>query len=74
MDFIDSLDAEQCRGTAWQPIDTAPRDKEVLVAYRGPAEDRYVAVAYWRNGEWIISFDVERVKPYAWMPLPEPPK
>lgn len=74
-DAVDALLSQAAMATpVWQPIDTTPRDKEVLVAYRGPAEDRYVAVAYWFSGEWVISFDVERVKPYAWMPLPEPPK
>jgi hypothetical protein len=61
----------------WQPIETAPKDTDVLVF----AEDTigiakfYVYVYYKPKGMW--AWDVEpdhEIHPTHWMPLPAPPE
>jgi hypothetical protein len=59
----------------WQPIDTAPKDKRVLI-YDG--ECVYIA-SYEYDSEmeinaWIESDNFWISNVTHWMPLPEPPK
>jgi hypothetical protein len=57
----------------WQPIETAPHGKWVLIC----AFDKNIAQACWhRDGYWN-AFDDTRIPTEAathWMPLPTPPK
>jgi nitrogen fixation protein FixH len=80
---------EQLRNSAWQPIETAPNDKIILL-YRptatadwmrvtiGKHEDQRYAVnprPYW--GLWIkvgSTTEARMHTPTHWMPLPEPPQ
>lgn len=62
---------------AWQPIDGAPKDKEILVYTRpwGPI----IASFSEEFGEWFsrmqvpVSIKEEEELPTHWQPLPEPP-
>lgn len=62
----------------WQPIETAPKDTEVLIcglAYGKP----YSAVAKLEDGIWMLfdplddSYSAESYGHTHWMPLPAPP-
>jgi len=59
----------------WQPIDTAPLDKAILVHCLDPfVLEESEVVAWWRDGYWVC-FGGDRVCfPSCWMPLPEPLK
>ena len=65
--------------SAWQPIETAPKDGTRILAY-GLERKRYwiVDVVRWHqpgnpvhDGFWIGTHYT--IKPTHWMPLPEPP-
>ena len=59
--------------TDWQPIETAPRDGTVVLAY-DPNWYRYPHPMEYRDGAWSLWFhDVGAMRPTHWMPLPEPP-
>ena len=73
----------------WQPIETAPRDVDILVwserYYDRPVtaqwDDRYGWSPSWDDSlviEYMSDFGTEYkalpVRPTHWMPLPEPPK
>jgi hypothetical protein len=59
----------------WEPIDTAPKDAEVLVfgieGYPGPP-DR-IWIASWSIDKWVEPGDGRTIYPTHWMPLPNPP-
>jgi hypothetical protein len=68
----------------WQPIKTAPRDREILVC---DIESGWRFVASWHeydgcghrgpDGHWMSNACVDgytEMDPTHWMPLPEPPK
>ena len=70
--------------TKWQPIETAPWDKEVLltgssgyVTYKKFIINGY-RVRDWHQGEWndVTGTHLSETgwKPTHWMPLPPPPK
>lgn len=65
-------DEEPTSANEWQPIETAPRDKAVLLFGDGKFE-----VAIWFFGDWGTAGSVlgDRIgfHPAHWMPLPEPP-
>ena len=59
----------------WQPIETAPKDQEILVW----TEDDGAFVAFWwpvrKCWRWT-SYDLhgdELLHPTHWMPIPDPP-
>jgi hypothetical protein len=62
----------------WQPIETAPKDGTIVLAWDGRAV--YVAFygryALWNEMSWIGGHcKVAHItQPTHWMPLPEPPK
>lgn len=64
--------------TTWQPIESAPKDREILVYTRpwGPI----VAVLSEEFGEWLsrmqvpVSIKEDEELPTHWQPLPEPPE
>ncbi len=68
----------------WEPIDTAPKDKEIIVC---DASSGWTIVASWSDrdgcgfrrleGFWMSNGCVDNyltIDPTHWMPLPEPPK
>lgn len=71
----------------WQPIETAPKDKTLLLYGRqvgGSKDDlagwdgNIVASGYWDgiDGSWCVTGSTWRgpfIGPTHWMPLPEPP-
>ena len=57
----------------WQPIETAPKDEAVFLAWRKHATHPLM-VRYEPSYDWFANYDGEHV--YAlthWMPLPKPP-
>jgi hypothetical protein len=61
--------------TAWQPIETAPQEK--LVILYAPGWDPEVTAGKYEFGEWREGGYGECMiarNPTHWMPLPEPPK
>ena len=64
----------------WQPIETAPQDREFLAYWPGLHNDSWEITRTWWDAE-SQTFEtphesVERDHPQApthWMPLPEPP-
>jgi len=67
--------AAQPAPSAWQPIETAPRDCEVLLLDEpggSIANGNWLHEAYGGNGAWI--WPHKHRKPNYWMPLPPAPK
>lgn len=60
--------------TAWQPIETAPKDEAVFLAWRKHATHPLM-VRYEPSYDWFANYDGEHVYDLThWMPLPTPPK
>ena len=66
--------------SAWQPIETAPRDgtKLLAIAFGGAMDQVDLLIAWFREGRWMFDDDMEN--PYTspwypayWQPLPSPP-
>lgn len=59
----------------WQPIDTAPRDKELLLGW---ANDPDIMIGCCGYGQWgevnrVGQIDAFDPQPTHWQPLPAPP-
>lgn len=59
----------------WQPIETAPRDGTIILAYDGCS----VQSITWREDRWVTDWDHDPTyedggSPTHWMPLPEAPE
>lgn len=54
----------------WHPIETAPKDKTVIITGRYPTGRAYVEESYWHpRGHW----NARRSEPPThWQPMPEP--
>jgi hypothetical protein len=66
--------------TAWQPIETAPKDKRCIV-WSGQemycarwSQNPFTGDEAWVVAEWGSEGDQAIVKPTHWLPLPEAPK
>lgn len=73
----------------WQPIDTAPRDGTIILAFAkgatGSRLDVFYGVAMWIHADPDLNPGVPRqelslwdlwpyrIQPTHWMPLPQPP-
>ena len=59
--------------TAWQPIETAPKDgtRVLLCIDHGEWGDK-VWTGLWGDG-WMVSYGKARTEPTHWMPLPKAP-
>lgn len=58
----------------WQPIETAPKDGEIVLGYWHNGE---MHTGQMRKGEWLPAWDNQDHDwniPAYWMPLPEPPQ
>ena len=57
----------------WQPIETAPKDRRIIIGY--PGEEPNAAI--WTGTAWSeaaflgVVFDPQ---PIFWQPMPEPPE
>jgi len=79
-----ALLAERERATAWQPIETAPKDgTEVLLFFPLDGLDLRVwpqrIIAEYRHGLWVwqgraVRGYSESYQPTHWMPLPQEPR
>ena len=62
--------------TEWQPIETAPMDGEIILAY-GAFYDfpalRDIYLVYWEEDTQSWEIEGEKIIATHWMPLPEPP-
>lgn len=57
----------------WQPIETAPKDEAVFLAWRKHATHPLM-VRYEPSYDWFANYDGEHVYDLThWMPLPKPP-
>ena len=57
----------------WQPIETAPKDNTVFLAWRKHATHPLM-VRYEPSYDWFANYDGEHVYDLThWMPLPKPP-
>lgn len=57
----------------WQPIETAPRDGTIFIAWFGEyAESGY----FWEGGSFVWQHDGDSpmTGPTHWMPMPPPPE
>lgn len=60
-------------GNEWQPIETAPKDNTVFLAWRKHATHPLM-VRYEPSYDWFANYDGEHVYDLThWMPLPKPP-
>jgi hypothetical protein len=61
----------------WQPIETAPKDVEILV-WSQYQDTAYLAICddqqWWTPDWWPEKWTEWLYSPTHWMPLPEPPK
>jgi hypothetical protein len=62
----------------WQPIITAPKDGEPILAWK-PDERRsgdWMTAVYWSDYPfgWMFVGGIHVVHPTHWMPLPDPPQ
>jgi hypothetical protein len=55
----------------WQPIETAPRDGQAILAWD---ENLTYEIAYRQRGKWRYGPKGYSFNPTHWMPLPAPPK
>jgi len=58
----------------WQPIETAPKDEDVLLYQRGEG----VRAGYWDDEHGWLAVETQgltggKIQPTHWMPLPDPP-
>ena len=65
--------------TEWQPIETAPKDGTVFLAYwepprNFPYKDKYHVCHYAHGVIWPGWINTPDDLPTHWMPLPPPPK
>lgn len=62
----------------WQPIETAPKDRWILIygAREEPYNESHVSLVEWDGGGWWGQYGepVLTDVPTHWMELPEPPK
>lgn len=63
----------------WQPIETAPKEGQILLCCMTPGEwsrrkPGYMGVDEWDEAIGWGSFNKHHFPPTHWMPLPEPPK
>lgn len=72
-----ALPAETPRAETWQPRETAPKDRKVLV---WKAESESAVVARLKNGRWVAAWDHQPIEGNDyfdvthWQPLPAPPQ
>lgn len=73
------LEAIKPKDSAWQPIETAPKDMTQVLGYveNGYVEDSVVVMCWftYANGRacWETVDGESEVDPTHWMPLPNPP-
>ena len=69
--LFESLLSECTELNAWQPIETAPHDKWLLVS--DAANDIYIGKFASQYGRWYVDIGIN-VAPTHWKELPEAPK
>jgi hypothetical protein len=62
---------DQSTRMVWRPIDTAPKDEEILLFV--PPNEIEIGF-YWLDGRWMDLSTNYSFEPTHWMPLPEKPK
>lgn len=78
--WLGSPPASQASEPEWRGIDSAPKDRHVLlqvVTRWGKRSDVVWCSGYWMGDYWVIynaDEAVQRVEPSGWEPLPAPPQ
>ena len=63
------------RSSDWKPIETAPKNGALIIAYRGGWKDNRGIVLWSKDWDcWQSVPGAYRWEPTLWMPLPEAPK
>lgn len=57
----------------WQPIETAPKDRAILVYGLRYSGEGYQEVTHWYSDRWPIEWMEGYHTPTHWQPLPDPP-
>jgi hypothetical protein len=61
--------------SAWQPIETAPKDRTDIVGFQRYYSEPWSYTMHWNGIQWYTGFgDLQPpVKPTHWMPMPDWP-
>ena len=70
-ELFNALLSECAELNAWQPIETAPKDKWLLVA--DASKSSYIGKFVSQYGRWYVDIGIH-VVPTHWQELPEDPK
>ena len=65
-----------CKRPLWQPIETAPEDGSMFLAYMGKDAIEIARYDLERSEWWIDAYAPPQIEKHwmeVWMPLPEPP-
>lgn len=65
--------AAELRKTAWQPINSAPKDDAPVVLYMGDWLTPAFIAARWNGKDWLVGQHATVQSPTHWVPLPAPP-
>ena len=77
---LNEANAKLREATEWKPIETAPKDGTVFIAFQPVSEElRVIAAAYFDEGAFrMVQYHAGNeefpIHPTHWMPLPESPK
>ena len=61
---------------AWQDINTALKDRTIIIGRGGHNKIKYAMEAHWDSTfkRWEANYGLPCKPPTHWMPLPEPPE
>jgi hypothetical protein len=61
----------------WQPIETAPKDKYILLYRKAKNSQVRIVIGYWSESEFCFKITMttkEVLNPVCWMDLPDEPE
>jgi hypothetical protein len=58
----------------WQPIDTAPKDGELILLFSPKGRGYLIDIGHWWfRDKWERELGGAKLNPTHWIPLPKPP-